>query len=363
MDKSITDLPALVASLPSAEKEIFSRIFHLSASRGYLDLPLEMYPWIEKHFGSVAAVREQNILKVTNLITWEGSLFNELRSRRPMEAPAQGDLRDTIEKSRGCPFCRPREGTPADSFGRIEGKHSITASNIAKYDGFHGLVIFNEHDPLQFSREEVGDYLQTALAWAKRAQQEDREAKYFFFMWNCLWKAGASIIHGHAQVALTTQMPYPKVEALRQAIVNYRKDFGAEYFDDLFRIHNALGLAWEIKKTRLLAYLTPLKEKEILILAPKWDEDLAAAVYEVLDGYLRRLGAVSFNLAITMPPLAPDDREWSGFPVLARLVDRGDPMNRTVDVAAMELYAASVISSDPFAVARALKPARPPDRD
>ncbi|MBI2845958.1 MAG: hypothetical protein HYX86_05370 [Chloroflexi bacterium] len=358
MDKTITNLPNLLETLPS-EKELFSRIFSLAASRGYLEAPLEMHPWIEKHFGSVGAVREQNILKVTNLITGEGALFNELRSRRPMEAPDSGNLREIIEKSRGCPFCTPLTGTPADTFGRIQGQYSITASNIAKYDGFHGLVIFHEHDPLKFSREEVADYLETALAWAKRAHQEDREARYFFFMWNSLWKAGASIIHGHAQVALTTQMPYPKVEALRQSIVEYREKYGADYFQDLFRIHSWLGLAWQTNKARIIVYLTPLKEKEILILAPNWNEDLAAAVYEVLDSYLQRLGVVSFNLAIIMPPLSSDSLDWTGFPVLARLVDRGDPLNRTVDVAAMELYAASVISSDPFAVARALKSEQP----
>jgi hypothetical protein len=37
------------------------------------------------------------------------------------------------------------------------------------------------------------------------------------------------------------------------------------------------------------------------------------------------------------------------------LVDRGDPGNRTCDIGSMELYAASVVSSDPFAVADALQ--------
>ena len=36
------------------------------------------------------------------------------------------------------------------------------------------------------------------------------------------------------------------------------------------------------------------------------------------------------------------------------MVDRGDPMNRTADFGAMELYAASVVSSDPFKVAESL---------
>jgi len=64
----------------------------------------------------------------------------------------------------------------------------------------------------------------------------------------------------------------------------------------------------------------------------------------------------SFNLAIGLPPLAAVEEDWSGFPMLARLVDRGDPLNRTADIGAMELYAASVIASDPFRVAQALTP-------
>jgi hypothetical protein len=35
-------------------------------------------------------------------------------------------------------------------------------------------------------------------------------------------------------------------------------------------------------------------------------------------------------------------------------VDRGEPFNRTVDMAAMELYASSVLFSDPFEVAATL---------
>jgi len=40
-----------------------------------------------------------------------------------------------------------------------------------------------------------------------------------------------------------------------------------------------------------------------------------------------------------------------------RILDRGNPMNRTVDMAAMELYASSVVSSDPFRVIEAVRDA------
>jgi hypothetical protein len=38
-----------------------------------------------------------------------------------------------------------------------------------------------------------------------------------------------------------------------------------------------------------------------------------------------------------------------------RVVDRGPLYSRTADIGSMELYAASVVSTDPFDVARALR--------
>jgi len=352
--EGIAHLPDIVATFPPSERELFHRLFHVSTTVGCLNPPPSMHPWIEEHFGSLEAVLSQRITKVTNLVTWEGALFNEIRSQRPMEATVKADLREAILESEGDPFCHPMEGTPEDSFGRVKGSHSVTASNIAKYDGFHGLVIFDEHDPLRFTQEEVIDYIDTALAWAKKANSEDPEAKYLFLMWNCLWKAGASIIHGHLQMTLSREIHYAKIENLRRAALDYRGRYGSNYFHDLYRVHASLGLALARKGTRVLAYLTPVKEKEILLLSPELDNDLKEAIFGLLRCYVESLGVSAFNLAFIMPPLAPAREDWTGFPVMVRLLDRGDPMNRTSDMGAMELYASSVISSDPFQVAAAL---------
>jgi hypothetical protein len=65
---------------------------------------------------------------------------------------------------------------------------------------------------------------------------------------------------------------------------------------------------------------------------------------------------LSFNLALYMPPLTiPEDEEWGDFPVLIRIVDRGDLGNRVNDFGGMELYAQSVIGTDPFFVAHELR--------
>jgi hypothetical protein len=358
-DKSITELEEIVAALPVVEQERFHRIFHVSTTTGTLNPPGSMNSWIIKHFGSVEAVRHQRIVKVTNLITWEGALFNELRASRPMETKGTADLREVIEQSLGDPFCKPLEGTPADSFGRVQGTHCVTASNIAKYDGFHGVVVSDEHDPLVFTPEGVADYIDTALAWGYKAHEVDPQARYFFFMWNCLWKSGASIIHGHAQMALSRDLHYPKVEGLRRAALAYRAEHGLSYFDDLYAIHQALGLAFVQGRVRGFAYLTPIKEKETMLLADTLD-DLKRPIYRILHNFIHTLGVTSFNLALYMPPLSSVGQvsnlpDWNGFPLLVRIVDRGDPNSRTADIGAMELYAASVIASDPFRVAEVLR--------
>ena len=60
-------------------------------------------------------------------------------------------------------------------------------------------------------------------------------------------------------------------------------------------------------------------------------------------------------MAFYMPPLAPTREDWSAFPTVVHVVDRGSPANRTSDIGAMELYAASVVASDPFRVADLLR--------
>jgi hypothetical protein len=353
---TITDLPRLVASLPDEGRRRFERIFHLSSTTGRLTPPRVMYPWIENYFGSVEAVTAQQIVKLTNVITWEGALFNDLRARRPMETLDRAQVHQLIQRNGSGPFGKPLVGTPEDVFGRVQGQRSITASNIAKYDGFHGLVIFAEHDPLRFDREAISDYLDTALEWAHKAHETDPAARYFFFMWNCLWKSGASIIHGHAQMTLTRDMHYAKVEALRRAALSYRQQHGSSYFGDLYAVHKDLGLAFGDGEVRGMAYLTPIKEKEILLVADEVNDALKDQLYKSLCTFTQRLNALSFNLVLYMPPLAATDSEdWSGFPVMMRLVDRGDLGNKATDFGGMELYAQSVIGTDPMFIARILR--------
>ena len=354
---SIVELEERIASLDPETRAAAERIFSVTTTVGRLDPPVEMREWITKQFGSVDAVIAQTVVRVTNLVTFEGALFNDLRARRPAEVKGGADTRETIEKARGDPFCHPESGTPADTFGRIKGAHGITASNVEKYDGYHGVLVFDDHDPLvPMTDDVIRDRLVTARRWAQAAHDDDPAARYYFLLWNCLWRAGGSIVHGHMQMTATRGMHYPKIEQLRQQAIAYDERHQRDYFDDLWRVHEALGLGVERGGARVFASLTPVKESEVVILGRAGEDEVTLAPALALAiGAFRARGVVAYNFALFLPPLSTDGNDWRRFPPQARLVDRGDPANKTSDIGAMELYAASVVAADPFRVVEALQ--------
>ncbi len=350
---SILDLREQAQRLPQDDVARFRRIYDVAESEGRMRVPPTMAPWVERTFGSVAAVEFQHIVRVANLVTGESAIFNELRARRPVWAGAPPE--DVDDELANDPWARPEENTPEDLFGRLRNDTALTAANVAKYDAHHSLLIFAEADPLRFDRVSVRSCVELAGRWFAAAHETDPEALYPFFLWNCLWRAGGSIVHGHAQVQLARGRHYARIEALRRAAVAYREEHGADYFDDLTTTHAALGLGWTRGNVRVLASLTPAKEKETLILAPAFDEHAADALYDVLAVFRDALGVQSFNAGALLPPLRATAEDWSGFPCVLRVVDRGPLGVRSSDIGGMELFAEPVITSDPFAVAGALK--------
>ena len=276
---SILNLREQVERLAAGDAARFRRIYDVTESEGRLHVPLTMAPWVERTFGSVAAVESQRIVRVSNLVTGESAIFNELRARRPMRGGTPPDIRDELANDA---WARPEESTPEDVFGRLRNDAALTAANVAKYDAYHSLLIFSEADPLRFDRASVRGCVELANRWFATAHENDPDAVYPFFLWNCLWRAGGSIVHGHAQVQLARGRHYARIESLRSAAARYNGQHGADYFDDLAGVHDALGLGWLRGNVRVLASLTPTKEKETLVLAPAFDADAADALHATL---------------------------------------------------------------------------------
>ena len=106
---------------------------------------------------------------------------------------------------------------------------------------------------------------------------------------------------------------------------------------------------------RILTHLSPIKDNETILLAEDYGLSLKERIYEVLAWFRDSIGVACFNLSLVTPPLARTEESWAGFPVMVRLVDRGDPASTASDFGGMELFAASVIASDPLELARHLR--------
>lgn len=371
---SILDLEEKVNKLKEEDKEsfrLFNSIFHVSSASGSIEIPLSFSEKVHSYFGNkdaegniieskkevIERIRTQKVVKTYNKWTGEGSLFNSLRASRPGMKPEersqeQNKIHEYIEKSKeSCDFCEPEKYTPEDIFGRIQGKHCITGANIAKSDAWNSMIFFKKHNPLDFNLEELSDYIETGFKWFKKVNNYDKQFISPFFLWNCLPKAGASQVHGHAQVLMTDDIHYAKPQFLRKNFRNRMQLTGRNYFKDIYNAHKALGLALD-SDTNGFASITPIKEKEFIIISndnPSTSDGVKKAIYRVLRCYIDKLGVSSFNLVILSPPFGE-----TFLPHMIRIVDRGSILKPTADMGSMELYGSSVISDDPYNIIKAV---------
>ncbi|NJP04655.1 MAG: hypothetical protein HC837_02975 [Chloroflexaceae bacterium] len=361
----MADLPERRGQLPIDLRTVFDHLFFIERVQGKTCPPDTMHPWILHHFGALEPVIDQTIVKVTNRWTLEATLYNPLRARRPnavnADPIADAALEERIAADSGDndTFSDPLHGTTADVFGRIRGKHCMSASNVAKYDGWHGLVIFDTFHPLHVHRDHFHDYIDVALRWLQTAHRHDPAACYPLITWNCLWKSGATITHGHMQMILSQGMPAGQVERWRRVTAQYRVDLGRSYFSDIARLCRHLGLTFcDHDLVQGYASLTPIKDRELLLFAPASVVDLQPlwdAAYTALRHLIDQQGVRSFNLAVYLPPMVPTQEPWDDLPICVRIVDRGNPLSPMVNVGAMEVFASSVVTADPFQVAALLR--------
>lgn len=356
----IVELPRRIAALDGAARARAERLLDIDVITSHTDPPASMTEWLTRTFGSLDAVREQRLVRVTNRATLESTVLAALRARRPIESNGDGpagDLRGEIEASAGDPFCHPEQETPADTFGRVRGRRMLSGANAAQADAHHAVLVFDDHDPLAFDADLVDDLFATGREWAERARADDPAATHYLLMWNCLWRAGGSIIHGHAQALLGRGRPHARIDRFRRDAAAYSAATGADLVADLAALHRDLDLAVDAGGgVTILAHLVPVKEHEVLVVGrPGMDERdpaFARAVGRALETLRDGVGVRSFNLALWRAPL---DAVGDPFPPIVRIVDRGDPAIRPSDIGAMELYGSPIVAGDPYELVAALR--------
>lgn len=347
--RDISQLPDIVNGLSGANRTLLEEMVEITScvsEVGEENLP-------------DPALQEQTLIETYNPWTHQRAVYNPYRARRPQQIGNLADLEADIASTfMNNIFCLFKEKTPPNKFGRIEGRHHVTSGNPYPSAQNHGNLIAFEHSPLVIpTKDQFSDRYEVALQWREAAYAASKgEGIYPSIIENRLKKSGGTIDHSHSQLALRSGRHEGEMEEY-WAISNWHgHQTGRNYFDDLFRAHQLVGLGVEVDGLRAFPSLTPLKEAEIMVLADRFDSHSRHLIFRIYEGYMRILGMRAFNFTMVFAPIGYDGRDWGRIPAMVgKFISRGDPTAKSADIAGFELLKTSIISSNPFQVNEMLK--------
>ena len=301
----------------------------------------------------------QDIVQVRNRVTEDVAWFNARRKQKPQQfVRAQRDQERAQASSSPCDFCEPhwRTLTAQDVFGRIEGAHCVTASNLFKYVApYQGLVFLkHKHDALDFSLEELMDYLNVSARWFGACKEEykrggnDPAALTPMVIWNSGERSGASQKHSHIQL-LYAASTFPHLAVHDRLTAGYDGD----YYGDLIQAHREIGLCHVSSSACAFAHVAPYKNRELYVVGEHGIEcpDTQTLIYTGLRAMIS-MGTTSFNMGIYS---GGDAKDLSGR-IVCRMVSRGQAGSKSVasDWGGLEVFGnASIAHDDPYSVQEA----------
>jgi diadenosine tetraphosphate (Ap4A) HIT family hydrolase len=305
-------------------KEIFERIFEIKEYEIKLEDPRakELFP----------NFLNQKITIVRNKVLNAETIFNASRAKRHLPKKSFS-LKDDYD-----PFCRS-DLTVNDELGSLENESAKIVSNISKMAPFHSVLYFKKHELDDLNEKDFLSAFELAHLWFQKIEERFK-TKTSILIWNYNYRSGASIYHTHFQLLSFYHTPM-KFEFLKNRLEEYQKNFKGDYFEDLFKVLNFLGLAKEEKGLKIFLNLTPIKEKEIDFLGEFKGENVLS-----FWNYLKKLrsfGFENFNFLY----LVNSEKIKN----IAFLVDRGESHKIVSDFGSLEVFMNSVVSYDPFELA------------
>ena len=320
-----------------------------------------------RHEGYGGGGDSHRITRIRNRWLGESATIDEHRRWR---GPANGITAALESKCLGdpqCAFCgdagiRHMLARP----GAYRGPSHCRFHPDCGFAGHHCLVFPDRHNPLDIDEPLVQEMFTSAGEWAAeiafraRRSSDDDPPLFYFIAWNIL---SGSAIHSHLHATLNAGFAEGGAQNLADASRRYRNQFGSNFFDDFARVHSDLGLTFEAGTATAFASLVPTKEREVWIQCAQqgpagMPPDALAAVVNVLRTFIQTADkpCPAFNIAAMFPPLEYAE-DWSDFPVIVRIVDRGWPLLGVTDWATMEMFGTRVVAADPFVVASVLRAA------
>ncbi|KAK7861834.1 hypothetical protein R5R35_000594 [Gryllus longicercus] len=316
------------------------------------DFSKKMTAWLgDKRTLDLAAF--QTVYMVHDTLMQRTTVFNPLRSKRPVSKSQNSVisyLKNISDSSKvNCDFCKPFNATAEDIFGRIQGKHSVSASNAFKLAKWHGLFIPYEHSIFNIDIQIFLDMFNTSLKWFKKVHSIDGNAKYPVFFWDMFPHAGASQMHVHAH-GILGEGHYPgEFEDVINAVRAFQHKHNAHYWDAVVQVYETFDLALRYGNTIIISPLVPRREHELWLLSNEPSSEFFALLYNIIKMYQDKMEKYCFSLAGALPALGEkvSDPEES-LPSVVYIGTRGDCSSAVNDVSSLELYLFNNINTDPY---------------
>ena len=136
------------------------------------------------------------------------------------------------------------------------------------------------------------------------------------------------------------------MEHIRLAGMDFASAHGnsLNYFTTLQEVHNVLGLCVNVGKATAMAYLTPKKDFEIIVMSETVNDDFFRLVYHVIRTFMDDMKLMAYSMGMYLPPVDHwSSQQSSDIPAIARIISRGSVSSTRSDISAMELFGASQV--------------------
>ncbi|XP_050411871.1 uncharacterized protein LOC126826813 [Patella vulgata] len=367
MDLSIKNLAGFVEKwelssdpLCSQLYKKFSAIYSIEKNAAPLKLPdlfqVKVKKWLNNDEKLFEEVYHQEVTGIYNKWTREHTIFNPLREKRPVSIPEEPEniyVNRLVEKSKvSCDFCRYKDYTAEDTFGRLDSVHAFSASNAFKLERYHDLFALKSHHPHQWNIDQYMDLMNLTQKWFALIHTIEPDFCCPSLVWDILPRAGASQIHPHMHGLVGQNRYHGGVENWRRGADDYYSFYHSNYFSDLIQVNTALGLTVQHGDAIAFANIVPKKDNEVVIISNKASQSFFQLIYYVMRAFIDDMDKLAISMGIGCPSL---DHNAKQMPAVARIVTRGAVADVRTDMSSLELFSVTNVNIDPFKVIKHIR--------
>lgn len=219
--------------------------------------------------------------------------------------------------------------------GRIRQGEALLFPNLFPISKYHAVISISKSHFLrlsEFSEELIANAILASQHFVKAVYEKDPSALYITLNANYLFPAGASFVHPHFQLLIST-IPYSYHKRLIDASFNYYKENNSNY-------HNDLIIEEKKRKERYITQkgywhwivpFAPIGTNEIIgihefegdfaEISSKDISDLSSGISEIL-AYYESIGFLSFNFTLFSVRNLMNN---NGFNCLIKIMTRQNP--------------------------------------